>query len=382
MPKIVETLREAPHLYQRTARFAEAADWLSFLLTGEHTAGVCCAGLKALYTENGFPSNAFCCALDSRLDGIYGSKVCTRIRKSGESVGRLTARGAALIGLAEGTPVAAPIADACAAMPALAAIDDKEMTLIVGTSNVDLILSKEMHVIPGVFSFAKDAILPDLYLLEAGQAGAGDMFSWFVHNGVPRVYEEAAEAEGVSIHAYLRQKASALEIGESRLMVLDWFNGNRSILKNEALTGMILGLTLRTRPEEIYRALIEATAYGTRRIVETFEEGGVPIERLCVAGGIAQKDPMMMQIYADVLGKELRIAGSTQSAARGCAIYAAVAAGICRSVSDAVAKYALPDKAHYSPIPQNVNAYNRLYEEYKILHDYFGKGGNDVMMRL
>ena len=382
LPKVVEVLREAPALYDRVARFAEASDWLSFMLTGEHTAGACCAGLKALYTEDGFPTNDFCIAVDPRLDGVFGTKICTNVCKSGASVGRLTAKGAALIGLAEGTVLASPVADASASIPALASIDEREMTLIVGTSNVHFMLTEQMHNFPGLFSFAKGAVLPDRYMLECGQAGAGDMFSWFTHNCIPRSYEEAAEASGLSLHAYLRERASKLAIGENHLIVLDWFNGNRSVLKNESLSGVMIGLTLTTRPEDIYRALLESTAFGTRRIVEAFESNGVPIDRICVAGGIAQKDPLMMQIFADVLGKELRIAGSAQSAARGCAINASVAAGLFASVADAVSHYALPDKGHYSPIPKNAEAYAPIYAEYKKLHDYFGAGGNDVMMRL
>ena len=382
LPKIVEVLREAPALYERTARFAEACDWLSYLLTGEHTAGACCTGLKALYSENGFPSNDFYRAIDTRLDGILGTKICTDVRDTGSAVGHLTAQGAALTGLAEGTILTSPVADASASIPALASIDEREMTLIVGTSNVEFILTSEMHRIPGLFSASKGGVLPDRYMLECGQAGAGDMFSWFVHNCVPRAYEEEAERQGMNLHAYLRACASKLKIGENHLIALDWFNGNRSVLKNEALSGMIVGLTLGTRPEEIYRALIEATAFGVRKIIENFEENNVAIDRICVAGGIAQKDPMMMQIYADVLRRERRIAGTAQSAARGCAINAAVAAGLFANIPSAVEHYALPDKAHYHPIPENSEAYDRIYAEYLRLHDYFGKGGNDVMMRL
>lgn len=383
IPKVVEILREAPEIYEKAAYFADAGDWLSFLLTGEHTMGVGFAGLKTFWNaEDGFPSNDFFKAIDPRLDGIIGTKICTDVRMSGKSVGTLSAEGARLIGLCEGIPIAAPLVDAATPLPALAATKEGELALIVGTSGVAFAFSKEKKTIPGICGYVKDMILPGYYSYEAGQAGVGDVFSWFVHNCVPRAYEEEAAAKGMNIHAYLRKKASALRVGESRLIALDWFNGNRSILKDDELSGMILGLTLNTRPEEIYRALIEATAYGVRMIVENFEAHGIPIDRICVAGGIAQKDPMMMQIYADVLQKELRIAGSSQSAARGCAIYASVVAGLFSDLPSAVEHFALPDNAYYKPIPENVTAYDRLYEEYKRLHDYFGKGGNDVMKRL
>ena len=383
VPKIVEILREAPEIYDRATYFADAGDWLSFLLTGQRTMGVGFAGLKSFWNaDNGFPANDFFVAIDPRLDGIMGTKVCTDVRASGGCVGTLSAEGARLIGLCEGTPLATPHVDAATPLPALGATDEREMALIVGTSGVAFTLSKENKTIPGICGCVKDLIVPGYYSYEAGQAGVGDIFSWFVHNCVPRAYEEDAAARGMNIHAYLREKASKLRVGEGHLLALDWFNGNRSILKDDELSGVILGLTLNTRPEEIYRALIEATAYGVRMITENFEAHGIPINRVCVAGGIAQKDPMMMQIYADVLQKELRIAGSSQSAARGCAIYASVAAGLFPDLPSAVAHLALPDNAHYAPIPENATAYNRLYEEYKCLHDYFGKGVNDVMKRL
>ena len=383
LPKIVEVLREAPEIYDATARFADAGDWISLLLTGEHTTGAGFAGLKAFWTaDGGFPSNDFYTAIDPRLDGIVGTKICNDVRASGDRLGKLSAEGAKLIGLPEGTPLATPLVDGSTPLPALAATNEGEMTLIVGTSGVALVLAKEKKDIPGLCGYVKDSVIPGYYTFESGQAGVGDMFSWFVHQCVPRAYEEEAEACGMNIHAYLRKKASALRVGESRLIALDWFNGNRSVLKDDALSGMILGLTLKTRPEEIYRALIEASAFGVRMIMETFEAHGIKVDRICAAGGIAQKDPMMMQIYADVLQREVRVAGSAQSAARGSAIYAATAAGLFPDVPTAVAHYALPDRAHYHPIPENVSAYNRLYDEYVRLHDYFGRGCNDVMKRL
>ncbi len=383
LPKMLETLREAPHVFDATARFADAGDWLSFLLTGKHTASAGFAGLKTLWTaEDGFPSNDFFRAVDPKLDGVIGGRICADVYPSGACVGCLTKAGAELIGLAEGTPLTAPLVDGGSPMAALSVTGLGELALVVGTSNVDHVLGKAPINIPGICGYVKGSVSPELYTFEAGQAGAGDMFSWFVHNCIPRAYEEEAEAVGMSIHAYLRERASKLAPGESGLIALDWFNGNRSILKDDALSGMILGLTLRTRPEEIYRALIEATAFGTRMIIENFEAYGIPVERICAAGGIAQKDPMMMQIYADVTGKEIRIVDSAQAAARGSAIYAAVGAGLFATVQEAAAHYALPEKAHYTPIEANREAYDRLYNEYKTLHDYFGRGGNDVMKRI
>ena len=383
LPKIVEILDEAPDVYRDTAYFAEAGDWLSFLLTGKRTAGASFAGLKAFWNADyGFPSNDFFKAVDERLDGIVGDKICDTVLPTGSCVGTLTAEGAALIGLCEGIPLAAPIVDGMAPLPALSATEEKELTITVGTSSVHLVHAKEPKEIDGLCGYVKHAVVQGLYTFEAGQTGVGDMFSWFVHNCVPRAYEEAAEREGLSIHAYLRKKAAALEIGESGLIALDWFNGNRSVLKDEALSGLILGLTLNTKPEEIYRALIEATAFGTRAIVDRIEENEIVINGVCAAGGIAQKDPMMMQIYADVLNKSIRVVQTSQSAARGSAILASVAAGLFQNVSTAATHFASPESARYLPIPKNVAAYQSLYQEYIRLYNYFGNGGNDVMKKI
>jgi len=221
---------------------------------------------------------------------------------------------------------------------------------------------------------------------EAGQSCVGDHFEWFVKDCVPANYMKEAEERGISIHKVLREKASVLKPGESGLIALDWWNGNRSVLVDADLSGLIIGCTLLTRPEEIYRALIEATAYGTRVIIDTFEDSGIPIRELYAAGGIAEKDEMMMQIYADVTNREIRISASAQTPALGSAIFGAVAAGSARggydSIGDAAKAMAKLKDRVYRPVPENVAIYEKLYQEYKLLHDYFGRGGNDVMKRL
>ena len=218
--------------------------------------------------------------------------------------------------------------------------------------------------------------------LEAGQAGLGDCFDWFVKNCVPGRYEAEAKEKGISVHTLLQEKVSAQRPGESRLVALDWLNGNRSILKNDGLSGLILGLNLQTKPEEIYRALLEATAYGLRVILDNYEAHGVHIHEICAAGGIAMKSPFLMQIYADVLNRPIVVGDSAQSGARGSAMYAAVAAGKFATIQEAAAHYARPNKGSYAPIPENVELYEKLYQEYKLLHDHFGRGGNAVMDRL
>jgi len=379
----LQVLREAPEIYAAADRFIEAADWLSLMLTDTETHSAVFAGYKGLWNaESGYPSDDFMTALDKRLHGIVGTKLSEKVLGMDQTAGVLSANGAALTGLLEGTPLSLPMIDAHAAMPALNITGDGDLMMIVGTSTCHILNAAEGKNVAGICGYVKDGVIPGMYTYEAGQAAVGDVFDWFVKNGVPAAYEKEALEKGINIHKLLREKASKLKVGESRLLALDWLNGNRSILVNAHLTGLILGLTLQTKPEEIYRALIEATAYGTRVIVEQYEQNGIHLHSICAAGGIAQKDEMMMQIYADVLGREIRIAGSTQAGALGSAIYASVAAGVYPNVKVAAEKLAKPDLKVYVPNRENHEIYSKLYAEYKKLHDYFGKNGSDVMLTL
>ena len=380
LPKILEILHKAPDIYAQTARFIEAADWLSYILTGEESHSAAFAGYKACWSEaDGYPSDEFLAALDPRLQGIVGTKLSTEIYSIEQRAGTLKESGAALTGLMPGTAVALPMIDAHAAMPALNITGDGDLMMIIGTSTCHILNAREGVDVEGISGYVKDGVIPGVYTYEAGQAGVGDIFDWFVHQGVPASYEEEAKAQNISIHKLLREKAGRLRPGESGLLALDWLNGNRSILSDSKLSGMILGMTLQTKPEEMYRAWIEATAYGTRMILEQYEKSGIQIHNICAAGGIAQKDEMMMQIYADVLGQEIRVAGSTQAGALGSAIYASVAAGLYDTVVQAAEKLSKPHSRVYSPNFAHCEIYNALYREYKILHDYFGRGENEVM---
>mgnify|MGYP002590007776 FL=1 len=210
----------------------------------------------------------------------------------------------------------------------------------------------------------------------------GDHFAWFIDRCVPASYTEQARAAGRNIHAFLREKAQAKKPGESGLLALDWWNGNRSVLVDADLSGMLLGMTLQTKPEDIYRALIEATAYGTRMIVENYRENGVPVEAFYASGGISQKDPMTMQIYADVLNMPVKIAGAEHGPAYGAALFGAVAGGAFADIFEAARRLGKVKDTVYIPDPADAAAYDRLFAEYRLLHDYFGRGGNDVMKRL
>lgn len=382
IPKILQTLENSPELYARTDRFIEAGDWISLLLTGNETHGVSFAGLKAIWGDNGYPSDEFFCALDPRLSGIVGTKLSEKIYPSEEMAGRVNEIGSQLTGLKIGTPVSVAILDAHAAMSALGIADEEQMLLIVGTSGALVVNSSQRHRIKGICGYTKGAIFKDSYTYEAGQSCLGDGFDWFVNSFVPESYAAEAKAQGMGIHKYLREKASRIPAGKSGVLVLDWFNGNRSVLADQNLSGAVVGLTLSTRPEQVYRAIIEAAAFSTRMIVDTFEDGGVKVGDIYASGGIALKDEMMMQIYADVLRRNIHVSSATQAGALGSAIYAATVAGIYDNISDAIKVMSAEIHRTYTPIEENSRAYDKIFEEYRILHDYFGKGENDVMKRI
>ena len=372
-PKVLETLRHAPEVFHATHRFTEAADWLSRLLTGQETHATSFAGYKGLWQDGLYPTDSFLTTLDPALRGVVGSKICPTVDPVGGIAGWLDAYGASLTGLPVGTPVALPIIDAHAALPATGMTRPGDLTLILGTSTCHILNSDRLQPIQGVCGYVKDGVIPALYTYEAGQAAVGDCFDWFVKNCVPAEYTHAAAERGISIHTYLCGLAERKAPGESGVMALDWWNGNRSILMDQTLTGTLVGLTLATRPEDIYRALIEATAFGTRVITEQFEGGGLPVSRVMATGGIARKNPMMMQIYADVLNRPIEVSETAQAGALGSAIYAAVAGGVYPTVTEAADAMAARTERVYTPDSKAVEAYDHMFTRYKQLHDFFGK---------
>ena len=386
-PKIWQTLEEAPEIYAAADRFMEAADWVILQMTGEEKRNSCTAGYKAIWSKSeGYPSKAFFKALDPRLENVVEDKLGTDIYPLGTKAGELTPEAAGWMGLLPGTAVAVANVDAHVSVPAVGITGPGKMLMIMGTSTCHMLVGEKECIVPGMCGVVEDGILPGLPGFEAGQSCVGDHFEWFVENCVPQSYYDEAAAGGESIHQLLTRKAAALKVGESGLVALDWWNGNRSVLVDVDLTGVLLGATLLTKPEEIYRALIEATAYGTRMIVDNFVEYGVPVDELYAAGGISQKNELMMQIYADVTGREIRIAASAQAPAVGSAMFGAVAAGKARGGYDSIVDAAqemgrVLDKV-YRPNPENAKVYEKLYAEYKTLHDYFGRGDNNVMKRL
>jgi len=381
-PKMLEICEEDPEVYCAAEKFIEAGDYIITYLTGNDCRSMCQAGYKACWSQKeGYPSKAFWRAVNPNFENAL-DKLSNNIAPTHHCAGGLTKSVAEAIGLNEGTVVAVANIDAHAALPACGITSAGKMLMIMGTSTCHLMMGEEEHLIDGIAGVVKDGMLEGFYAYEAGQACGGDHFAWAVKHITPKEYWEEAEARGISMHTLLSEKAQKLTVGESGLLALDWFNGNRSVLTDSDLTGMILGLTLTTRAEDIYRALIEATAFGTRKIIETFENGGVRIDELTAAGGMPQKNAFLMQIYADVTGKTIRIAASREACALGSAIYASVAAGAYPTVTDAALAMARFTDTVYTPNGENKKRYDLLYAEYEKLHDYFGKGENNVMKRL
>ena len=382
LPKLWQILDEAPELYDAMYEWVEAGDWVVWQLTGKNSRNICAAGYKYFYSKrDGYPSDDFYAALDPRLSGVNREKCIGLMTEQGSPAGELTEKAAAWLGLEPGLPVATANVDAHVCIPAAGITGAGQMLAIIGTSTCHMLLSKEMKSVPGVGGAVEDGILPGFVGYEAGQSCVGDQFAWFCEHCVPAEYDKEAKLQNMSIHQYLTRLAEKKRPGESGLMALDWWNGNRSTLADFDLTGLLAGMTLKTRAEDIYRALIESTAYGTRMIVENFRQYGVPVDSFYATGGISVKNAMAMQIYADVLNMQVNICGTAQGGALGSAIFAAVAAGIYDSIENATRAMAPAVQKIYYPAPDSVTIYNRLYRIYAELYDTFGRK-NGLMKEL
>lgn len=387
MAKAWQILNEAPEIYDRTDLFLEATDWVISKLTGRIVRNSCTAGYKAIWHKgDGFPSNEFFKALDPKLENIIETKMRGEIVPLGTKAGEITAEMAALTGLKVGTAVAVGNVDAHAAVPAVGVVTPGKLVMAMGTSICHMLLGTEEKEVEGMCGVVEDGIIPGYFGYEAGQSAVGDIFEWYVEEAVPAYVKEKADNEGVSVHEWLEQRAATYEPGETGLLALDWWNGNRSVLVDTDLTGLLIGCTLLTKPEEIYRTLLESTAFGTRKIVDAFHNNGVEVNELYACGGLPQKNRLLMQIYADVTNRVIRVAASKQTPAVGAAMFAAVAAGKEQggydTIVEAARHMARVREEKYVPNPAHVAVYEQLYQEYSALHDYFGRGGNPVMKRL
>ena len=382
-PKICQVMNEAPAVFERADYFIEAGDWITWMLCGRQQRSYLYAAYKSLYIKGiGYPAEDYFAAVDERLRHIVRDKLMQPVAGLGESVGTVTPEAASRFGLAAGTVVACAIPDAHAAAPALGIKECGDMFGVLGTSGCFMLLGDHSVMIPGTCGIVQDGVIPGFYGFEAGLCCLGDHFAYAAERLTSPAYVKEAEERGISMMKLLIEKAAKKAPGESGVLALNWFNGNRSTLVDSDLSGLFVGMTLTTAPEDLMRALIEATAFGSRYIVEHFEKYGVPVKRLIASGGIARKDPFTMQLYADVLGREIVIAETAQAPALGAAICAAVATGDYADFISAIdGMHSAVDKK-YVPVTENSRRYDELYAEYKLLHEYFGKGENKVMHRL
>ncbi len=371
--KALQILEEDPEIYAAIDRWIEAADWIVWQLCGIETRNACTAGYKGIFQDGRYPSEEYLGALNPGFAGFVNEKVEHPLSSLGRRAGSLTAQAAAWTGLSDGIAVAVGNVDAHVTAPAARSIEPGHMLAVMGTSTCHVMNGTTLVEVPGMCGVVDGGITPGLLGYEAGQSGVGDIFGWFVERQVPPDYYAEAERRGVSVHRLLSELATGQTVGEHGLVALDWHSGNRSVLVDHELSGVLLGVTLGTRPEDIYRALIEATAFGTRKIIESFESRGLPVLEFTVAGGLL-KNALVMQIYSDVLRRPLHAIESDEGPALGAAMHAAVAAGVhpdIKTASDAMGRVR---RNAYLPDEERADAYDELYEHYSALHDHFGRG--------
>lgn len=378
--KGLEIFDEDPQVYRSMEHFVEAADWIVWQLCGNYVRNACSAGYKGIRQDGRYPSREFLAELRPGFQDFVTEKLDAPIGRLGDRAGGLTAQAARWTGLPQGIPVAVGNVDAHVTVAAADALEGGQLVAIMGTSTCHVMNGQVLREVPGMCGVVDGGISEGSWGYEAGQSGVGDIFGWFVENCVPESYHVEARRRGISLHEHLTDLAGRQRVGEHGLVALDWHSGNRSVLVDHELSGVMIGQTLHTTCVDMYRALLEATAFGTRMIVDTFIGSGVPVEELVVAGGLL-KNKLLMQIYADVVGLPLSTVPSAQAPALGSAIHAAVAAGAYHDVRTAAAAMGSRTRNAYLPVPENVEAYDRLYREYVAAYEWFGRG-NDMMRRL
>jgi L-ribulokinase len=386
--KALQLLEEDPEVYARARYWVEAADWIVWQLTGSYVRNACTAGYKGILQDGAHPGPDYLAALNPAFATFVADKLEHPLGQLGDRAGTLSAQAAAWTGLPEGIAVSVGNVDAHVTAAAADALAPGQMVAIMGTSTCHVMNghasgpgSEPVAVVPGMCGVVDGGIVSGLWGYEAGQSGVGDIMGHQVATAVPPSYVDQARAQGISVHELLSNLAATQPAGAHGLLALDWHSGNRSVLVDHDLSGLVLGSTLQTRPEDVYRALVEATAFGARVIVETFEAAGVPVTEFVATGGLV-KNAFLMQIYADVLQRPISVVGSDQGPALGSAIHAAVAAGAYPDVPAAAAVMGRRVPAVFTPDPATGPVYDQLFAAYRRLHDHFGRGGDDVMHEL
>lgn len=374
MPKVLETADCAPDVFEAADRFIEAADWIVSLLVGSEVHSSCMAGFKAFWSKkDGYPDNEYFKAVSPKLDNIIGTKISENVASCGKKAGTISDAGKSITSLEKNCTVAVPIIDAHASLPAAGLVRPNELMLIIGTSGCHIMMDRELKSAEGLCGVVEDGIIPGYFSYEAGQSCVGDCFAWFSENMLPVRYFDEAKERKINIFDLMNEKAAKLKVGESGLTVLDWWNGNRSPYANPLLSAVISGLTIKTKPEEIYRAIIESVAFGTKAIVDTYEKNGISVNKVFASGGICEKNEFLMQIYSDVLGREICVTDSKQSAAKGGAVLASYAAECFDTIENAAEKLSDKVKKIYTPDRRNTEDYFPLYKNYLKLADFFAE---------
>lgn len=376
LAKALQLHREDPEVYAATERWIEAADWIVWQLTGSESRNRCTAGYKGVLQDGRYPQPDFLAALSPTFADFVETRVAAPIADLGSPAGRLTNAAAAWTGLRPESIVATGNVDAHVTAAACNALDDGQLLAVMGTSTCHVLNSGVLTEVPGMCGVVDGGVVAGRFGYEAGQSGVGDLFAWWIGNGVPERYTTDAG----SVHEVLSDEAALQPVGAHGLLALDWMNGNRSVLVDHELSGLVVGMTLDTTAADVYRALLEATAFGTRRIIDEFEAAGLPVTEVVVAGGLA-KNSLLLQIYADVTRKPLCVSASAQAPALGSAIHAAVAAGLYPDVPGAAQVMGACTAAVYRPDVERGRLYDLLYDEYRRLHDYFGRAAGNLVMR-
>lgn len=361
LAKALQLLEEDPDTYARTERWVEAADWIVWQLCGVYLRGVCTTGYKAAYQDGQYPSPEYFAALNPAFEHFIAEKVAQPTGRLGERAGGLTPTMAAALGLPADIAVCVGNVDAHVTAPAAGAVGPGQLVAIMGTSTCHVMNGTDLKPVDGMCGVVDGGIVPGLWGYEAGQSGVGDIFGWFVDQVAPHLG-----------HERLTELALAQSVGAHGLVALDWHSGNRSVLVDHELSGVFVGLTLATTPADMYRALVESTAFGTRIIVERLEAAGVPVHDFIAAGGLL-KNPLVMQVYADVLRRPIHVVESDQAPAVGSAMHAAVAAGAFPDIQAAAASMASLRRDAWVPNHANADVYDRLFAIYRSLHDHFAE---------
>lgn len=371
IPKIMEVMNQAPEIIEKTAYIMEAGDWIVNKLTNKNIRSNCGLGYKSFWEETaGFHYDLFD-KIDSKLSEVIKEKVSAPIVNIGESIGKISENMARKLGLSKETRVSPFIIDAHSSLLGIGSEKDKEMTMVIGTSTCHLMLNEKQHQVPGISGSVKGAIIPELYAYEAGQSAIGDLFE-YVAKQSPKSYVDEAEKRGITVFELMNEKIEHQLPGESGLVALDWHNGNRSVLSDTNLTGCLFGLTLQTKHEEVYRAYLEATAFGTKMIMQQYQDWHMEVEKVFACGGIPKKNAIMMDIYANVLNKKLVVMDSEYAPAIGAAILGAVCGGAHNSIHEAIDAMKEPILYEIEPEAEKVQRYEKLFKAYKSLHDIHG----------